>query len=265
MLNVLFIGDIIGNPGRTAVKALLPGIISKNNIDFVIANGENSAGGNGVTRDIFDELMSCNIDMLTSGNHIWDKKEVFSFIQSEPRLLRPANYPDNNPGAGFGVYNAKRPGKSAKIGVISIMGRVFLPPADDPFKAADKALAEIKKQTNIIFVDIHAEATSEKQAMGFYLDGRVSAVIGTHTHVQTADEKILSAGTGYITDAGMTGPFDSVIGMKKEIILKRFVSLMPERFEPATGDIHINAVMFSVDESSGKTMKVERLDVKYES
>jgi len=265
MLNVLFIGDIIGNPGRTAVKALLPGIIAKKNIDFVIANGENSAGGNGVTRDVYDELISFNIDMLTSGNHIWDKKEVFTFIQSEPRLIRPANYPDNNPGSGFGIYSVKRPEKTSKIGVINLVGRVFLPPADDPFKAADRALIEIKKQTNIVFVDIHAEATSEKQAIGFYLDGRVSAVIGTHTHVQTADDRILSGGTGYISDAGMTGPFDSVIGMKKEIILKRFVSLMPERFEPATGDIHLNAVIFSVDEASGKTLKIERLDIKYES
>ncbi len=264
MLNVLFIGDIIARPGRKAVKSILSELLTKKEIDFVIANGENAAGGNGITKETFDELIACNIDVITGGNHIWDKKEVFSFIQDEPRLIRPANYPANNPGSGYGIYGVKRPGKKIKIGVINVVGRVFMPPADDPFRAAENLAAEIKKQTNVIFIDMHAEATSEKQAMGFYLDGRVTAVIGTHTHVQTSDERILQGGTGYITDAGMTGPFDSVIGMKKEIILKRFLSLMPERFEPAEDDIRMNAVLFSVDESSGKTLKVERLDLKYE-
>lgn len=262
MLNILFIGDINGQPGRAAVKALLPQLIKDKKIDFVIANGENASGGFGITHESFRDLIGCGINVITMGNHTWDNKDIFKFIDSEPNLLRPANLSPGNPGKGFSIYSID--GKSAKVGVLNLSGRVFMPQADDPFRAADKIVNELRLTTPVIIVDMHAEATSEKQAMGFFLDGRASLVTGTHTHVQTSDERIFKGGTAFITDAGMTGPFDSVIGVEKEIILRRFLTSMPEKFEIAKGDVHLNAVAVSVDEVTGKAVKIERIDLKHE-
>ncbi len=261
-MNILFIGDINGKAGRKVIKNSLPAMIKNKNIDFIIANGENSAGGFGITKEKYLELLSYGIDVITTGNHIWDKKEAIDLIKCETNILRPANYPDNNPGAGYGVFEAKK--SKVKIGVINLIGRIFMPPADCPFTTAQKIVNEISSQTKIIIVDIHAEATSEKQALGFYLDGKVSAVIGTHTHVQTADERILPAGTGFITDAGMTGPFDSVIGVEKDKIIRRFLTLMPEKFDVAKNNLWLNAVLLSIDETTGKTKSIERINTKYE-
>jgi len=262
MLNILFIGDINGKAGRKVIKNLLPSLIKEKNICFVIANGENSAGGFGITKEKYVELVSTGINVITTGNHIWDKKEALELLKNESNILRPANYPENNPGAGFNVYNI--PNSNYKIGVINLIGRIFMPPAECPFLTTQKILNKISTQTNIIIVDIHAEATSEKQALGFYLDGKVSAVIGTHTHVQTADERILPNGTGFITDVGMTGPFDSVIGVEKETIIRRFLTMMPEKFEVANSDLKLNAVILSIDETTGKTKAIERINMKYE-
>ena len=264
MINVLFIGDVNGKPGRRALAALLPKLIKEKNIDFVIANGENSAGGFGITIKTFEELLRCGIDSITLGNHIWDKKDVIPILESDRRLIRPANLPEGNPGTGHAIYTIEKAGKKINIGVINLVGRVFMLAVDCPFRAADRAINEIKQNAPVIFVDMHAEATSEKQAMGFYLDGRVSGVFGTHTHVQTSDDRILDGGTAYITDAGMTGPFDSVIGVKKEIIIRRFLTGAPEKFEIAEGNVRINAVLTAVDEITGKAASIERLDIKYE-
>jgi metallophosphoesterase (TIGR00282 family) len=262
MINILFIGDINGKPGRAAVKALLPGLIKDKKIDFVIANGENASGGFGITHESFKDLIDCGINVMTMGNHTWDNKDIFKFIDSEPNLIRPANLAPGNPGKGFSIYSID--GKSTKIGVLNLTGRVFMHQADDPFRAADKIVNEMRITTPVIIVDMHAEATSEKQAMGFFLDGRVSLVAGTHTHVQTSDERIFAGGTAFITDAGMTGPFDSVIGVEKDIILRRFLTYLPEKFEIAVGDVHLNAVAVSIDEITGKALKIERIDLKYE-
>jgi metallophosphoesterase (TIGR00282 family) len=262
MLNILFIGDINGRPGRAAVRALLPGLIKEKKIDFTVANCENASGGFGINHESYRELLSCGINAVTMGNHTWDNKEIYKFIDSEPNLIRPANLPAGNPGRGFGVFPID--GKSSKIGVINLTGRVFMQPVEDPFRTAEKIVNEIRVSTPVIIVDMHAEATSEKQAMGFFLDGKVSLVAGTHTHVQTSDERIFSGGTAFITDTGMTGPFDSVIGVEKDIILRRFLTFMPEKFEIAKGDVHLNAVAVSVDEASGRAVKIERLDIKHE-
>ncbi len=263
MLNILFIGDVNGKPGRAAVKALLPGIRRDKQIDFVIANGENAAGGFGITAKTFDELVSMGIDVITTGNHIWDKKEIYTLIPVQPKLLRPANMAEENPGRGYNIYECEKNGKIHRIGVINLTGRVYLPPSDDPFRKAVKIADEIRVSTKVIIVDFHAEATSEKAALGHYLDGKVSAVIGTHTHVQTADEKILKEGTGYLTDAGMTGPHDSVIGVKKEQIIRRFLTFLPDRFELAEGDNRLNGVVVSVDEENGKCVSIERLNISH--
>ncbi len=263
MINILFIGDINGKPGRAAVKALLPGLIREMDIHFTVANAENASGGFGITKETFDELISCGINAVTMGNHTWDNKDIFKFIDSEPRLLRPFNLPSGNPGRGFGVFSID--GRPEKVGVISLNGRVFMNGNDDPFRAAEKAVNEIRLATPIIVTDMHAEATSEKQAMGFFLDGRVSLVAGTHTHVQTSDERILEKGTAFITDAGMTGPFDSVIGVEKDIILRRFLTGLPEKFEIAKNDVRINAVAVSVDEKDGKAVSVKRLELRHEA
>ena len=260
-LRILLIGDIVGKPGRKVVRRLLPDIIYKHEIDLVIANCENAAGGFGVTRDIVEELYRCDINVLTSGNHIWDKKEVGEFIEDYETLLRPANYPDGSPGRGSVLT---RNSSGDLIGVINLEGRVFMRALDCPFKVAEREIDKLKGKTNIIIVDMHAEATSEKQAIGWFLDGRVSAVLGTHTHVQTADERILPDGTAYITDVGMTGPFDSVIGIKKNLILKRFLTCIPNKFDVANRDIWLQGVMVDVDENSGKSVKIERLSVKLE-
>jgi len=258
-MKILFIGDIVGSPGRMAVRELLPSLISRKKIDFVIANCENAAAGFGVTRKNVEELYSYHIDVLTSGNHIWNKKEVLELIGDQERLLRPANYPSTTPGAGSVLIPLKT---GEYVGVLNLAGRIFMQPIDCPFVAAKNKIAELREKTKIIIVDIHAEATSEKKALGWYLDGEVSAVLGTHTHVQTADDEILPQGTAYISDVGMTGPFDSVIGIKKEIIIERFLTQMPNKFEVAEDDIRMQGVIMNIDEASGKANSIDRISVK---
>jgi metallophosphoesterase (TIGR00282 family) len=256
-MKILFIGDIVGRPGRRAVRELLPGIVEEHRIDFVIANCENAAAGLGVTADVLEELYGVGIDILTSGNHIWDKKEVMEIADDCERLLRPANYPDGAPGQGSLVMLTRG---GVDIGVINLAGRVFMHPLDCPFRTADREIDKMKKKARTILVDMHAEATSEKIAMGWYLEGRVTAVLGTHTHVQTADERILPGGTAYITDVGMTGPFDSVIGIRKEAILKRFLLQIPVKFDVAKRDIRLQGVIVEVA-PDGRAHCVERLNV----
>lgn len=254
-MKILFIGDIIGKPGRRAVRELLPQIVSDCLIDCVIANCENAAAGFGVTHDIIDELFQSHIDVLTSGNHIWDKKEVMNFIGDYKNLLRPANYPVGTPGSGSVVLPTRAGGK---VAVINLVGRVFMQPYDCPFRVAEREIEKVKHKTSAVIVDFHAEATSEKKTLGWFLDGQVSAVLGTHTHVQTADETILTKGTAYITDVGMTGPFDSVIGIKKEEILERFLTQIPNKFDVAKGDVRLQGVLLDVDEQSGRSRSIER-------
>ncbi|ATW24232.1 TIGR00282 family metallophosphoesterase [Candidatus Formimonas warabiya] len=243
-MRILFIGDIVGKPGRDILRQQLRNIQDKFSIDFTIANGENAAGGAGINKRIFDEISNYGVDVITMGNHVWDKKEIFDFIENEPRILRPANYPKGTPGKGWNIFSFPN---QLKIAVINLSGRVFLPALDCPFQNIDLILSQIKGQTTHIIVDFHAEATSEKQAMGWYLDGRVSAVLGTHTHVQTADARILNRGTAYITDVGMTGPRDSVLGVDKELVIKKFTTSLPVRFEVAGGDIQLNAVIIEIN------------------
>jgi len=261
MLRILMIGDIVGRPGRTIVKEKLPSLRSEYEVDFVIANGENAAGGNGITEKIAQELFDCGIDFLTMGNHIWDNKDVFNFIEGENRIVRPANYPDA-PGSGYQIVQTE---KGHKIGILNISGRTFMPPLDCPFKTADSIIEKISSVTKIIIVDFHAEATSEKIAMGWYLDGRASLVAGTHTHVQTADEKILPNGTAYITDLGMTGPIDSVLGINTESIIYKFLTQMPVRFEVAKGPSELNGIVVDLDELTGKALAIERIRATLEN
>lgn len=259
-MKILFISDIIGKPGRRAVCDLLPEIVGRNDIDLTIANCENAAGGFGITRDVVDELFQNHVNVLTSGNHVWDKKEAEEFIGDYPHLLRPANLPPGAPGRGSVLV----PVASGKlVGVINLMGRVFMRPVDCPFRTAEAEIASLGESTGVIIVDMHAEATSEKQAMGWFLDGRVSAVIGTHTHVQTADERILTKGTAYISDAGMTGPFDSVIGVQKESVVRGFLTGMLSRFDVARRDTWLQGVLIDVDEKTGKALRIERVSQKY--
>jgi hypothetical protein len=258
-MRILFIGDIVGKPGRRAVRELVPEIISQYGIDFVIANCENAAAGFGVTRDVVEELFESRIHVLTSGNHIWDKKEVMEFAEDYKSLLRPANYPSGAPGWGSVVMSDA---SGIHVGVISLVGRIFMTPVDCPFRKAEKEIDILKKKAKIIVVDIHAEATSEKEALGWFLDGRVSAVVGTHTHVQTADEKILPEGTAYITDAGMTGPFNSIIGIRKDLILERFLLQLPNKFVVAKDDVRLQGVVIDIDEKSGKARGIQRLTMK---
>jgi len=259
MVRIMMVGDIVGRPGRNAVKELVKALRAKYGLDAVIANGENAAAGSGITQQIANELYTAGIDVITMGNHTWDKKEVFEFIEHDPLLIRPANYPPGTPGKGSVVLRLRG---GLKLGVINLAGRVFLPPLDCPFRAAESIVQEMRRETNLIIIDFHAEATSEKIAFGWYMDGKVSAVIGTHTHVQTADERILPLGTGYITDVGMTGPRDSVLGIDKDLVIRRFVSQLPVRFEVAGGPVQFNALLLDIDESSGKTSKIERIDEK---
>ena len=254
-LHVLFIGDIMGKPGRKAVKQFLKPIQSEYKIDVTIANAENAAAGKGLTKQIAEELYDHGIQFLTMGNHVWDQREIMKFIDGEPRLVRPANYPVGAPGQGFGILRTM----GLKIGILNLSGRIFLPPLDDPFSCAIRCINLIKQETPIILVDFHAEATSEKVALGWFLDGKVSAVVGTHTHIQTADARVLNEGTAYITDVGMTGPRDSVLGIKKEIIINRFLTQLPAKFEVASGAVQINAVVLDIDEKSGKTRRIERI------
>ncbi len=257
-MKVLFIGDIIGRPGRNYLKAQLHAIIERYGVDLVIANAENAAGGFGITEKAAEELFSYGIHVLTSGNHIWDKKEAVQYLQKEDRILRPFNYPPGTPGIGSLVY----PLHGKKVAVLNLQGRVFMPNIDCPFRTADEEIKRLSKETDIVFIDFHAEATSEKIAMGYYLDGRASAVIGTHTHVQTADERVLPKGTAYITDVGMTGPKDSTIGVKNEQVLDRFLYSMPTRFEVAKGPIEFSAVVVEVNEENGRSTAIQRLQIR---
>jgi 2',3'-cyclic-nucleotide 2'-phosphodiesterase len=255
-VNLLLVGDIVGRPGRELVRRGLRAVIDAHGVDLVIANAENAAAGFGVTKDIGDSLLEAGIDVMTSGNHIWDKKEALDYIKAEPRLLRPANFPAGVPGRGSYVAQT---GDGRAVGVINAMGRVFMQPLDDPFAVVLREIESIRHRTRVIIVDFHAEATSEKIAMGWHLDGRVTAIIGTHTHVQTADERILPKGTAYLTDVGMTGPHDSIIGMEVEPSLARFLTGMPAKFEPATGNARLNAVLVEADERTGRATRVARI------
>ena len=259
-MKVLFIGDIVGEPGRKALRNGLPSLIDKQKIDFVIANAENAAGGFGITRLICEELFSVGVNILTSGNHIWDKKEAIQYIMEEKRLLRPANYPDEAP--GYGSIIAETPA-GEKIAVLNLAGRVFMNQLDCPFKTAKAALSKIKEETRVVIVDFHAEATSEKAAIGWFLDGEVSAVIGTHTHVQTADEKILPEGTAFITDVGMTGPINSIIGVKTELVISKFLTQVPVRFETAKGLSMLSCVVLEIDTKTGRAVSIERLQLTF--
>jgi metallophosphoesterase (TIGR00282 family) len=245
-MRVLFIGDIVGSPGRQIVQDRLADIVSQRQIDLVIANGENSASGFGITPRLADELLGMGIDVLTGGNHSWDRKEILEYMPHQPRLLRPGNFPEGVPGTGTYVGVAKN---GLKYAVLNLQGRVFLTPIDDPFRKADEELAKLPADVAFVFVDMHAETTSEKVAMGWYLDGRVTAVVGTHTHVATADEHVLPQGTAYITDVGMTGPHAGVIGMDREAIIKRFLDGLPARFEVASGDVQMNCVLIETDDA----------------
>jgi 2',3'-cyclic-nucleotide 2'-phosphodiesterase len=260
-MTILFIGDIVGRPGRDLVQKGLRALVDHYDVDMTIANAENAAAGFGLTRDIGETLLGWGIDVMTSGNHIWDKKEVLEYIAVEPRLLRPANYPAGVPGRGSCIAQT-RDGRS--VGVINVMGRVFMAPLDDPFAVALREIDGLRHRARIIIVDMHAEATSEKIAMGWHLDGRVTAVIGTHTHVQTADERVLPGGTAYLTDAGMTGPHDSIIGMEKEPSLARFLNGMPAKFEPASGNRRLNGAVIEADDKTGRATKITRISYSAE-
>ncbi|RKY37279.1 MAG: TIGR00282 family metallophosphoesterase [Candidatus Omnitrophota bacterium] len=257
-MRILIFGDIVGKPGRQAVHKILPELKYREKIDFVIANGENSAGGSGITPKIFNELICSGIDVLTSGDHIFKNKEILQVIDYQDRLLRPANYPDEVYGRGFCVIKAK---SGQKIGVLNLLGRVFMEPLDCPFRKSLEIIKQIREQTSIIIVDMHAEATSEKIAMGWYLNGKVSVVLGTHTHVQTADERVLPefGHTAYITDIGMTGAIDSVIGRKVEQILKRFLNHTPEKFEVAVKNVELQGIIVEIDEHTGAAKSIKRV------
>jgi metallophosphoesterase (TIGR00282 family) len=260
-VKLLFLGDIVGKPGRQAVARELHRLVDRHLVDLVIANGENAAGGFGITEETAADLYKCGIHVLTSGNHIWDKKDAYDFINREEKLLRPANYPDGTPGKGSAVFATAG---GTKVAVLNLEGRVFMNNLDCPFRVADREIARLQAETPIILVDFHAEATSEKASLGWYLDGRVSALIGTHTHIQTADERILPDGTAYLTDAGMTGGFDSVIGVKKEEAIARFLSQLPVKFDVAKSNLRLNGIVISVDELSGKAIAVERINISCE-
>ncbi|HOR85662.1 MAG TPA: TIGR00282 family metallophosphoesterase [Bacillota bacterium] len=253
-MNILFIGDVVGRPGRNYLSRNLPRLIEENSIDFTIVNGENSAGGIGITKNTYDELVSLGIDMITLGNHSWVKKEILEFIEESDKLVRPANYPNGAPGMGYRI--AEKSGR--KIAVINLCGRVYMDCIECPFKTIDAILSDIKEKADIIIVDFHAEATSEKLAMGWYLDGKVHAVLGTHTHVQTSDERILPCGTAYITDVGMTGPKESVLGVEKETVIRKFMTGMPARFEVAGGEAGIGAAKIQLDDSN-KVIGINRI------
>ncbi|MBF0538379.1 MAG: TIGR00282 family metallophosphoesterase [Nitrospirae bacterium] len=255
-MRVLFIGDVFGRPGRLLLKAILPGLVNREHIDFVITNGENAAGGFGITEKTATELFSYGVDCITTGNHVWDKKEVVQYIARNERLLRPLNYPAGVPGAGSGIYTLK---DKTKIGVINLSGRVFMNAIDCPFRTAVAEVQRLSREVRTIIVDMHAEATSEKLALGYYLDGKVSAVIGTHTHVQTADEQILPGGTAYLTDVGMTGPIKSVIGVKVEQIIEKFLFQIPMRYEVASGGCVLSAAMIDVNNDNGNATAIKRL------
>jgi metallophosphoesterase (TIGR00282 family) len=256
-MRILFVGDIFGKPGRNVVQEKLPGIIQKHRIDFCVANVENAAAGFGITPEIADQFLQGEIDLLTTGNHIWDKRAILPYVREQPRLLRPHNYPSGVPGTGIYVGNTR---DGIRVGVLNLQGRVFMPPLDCPFTVGWAAIEQIRKQTRIIIVDFHAEATSEKQGFGWHVDGKVSAVLGTHTHVQTADERILPKGTAFITDIGMTGPYDSVIGSLPESALQRLIQQVPVRLEPATGNVRFCGAIIDIDEETGLARSIVRIN-----
>ena len=260
-MRILFIGDIFGKPGREIARRAVPALVERRDIDLVIANVENSASGFGVTGDIADTILGYGVDVMTSGNHIWDKKEVLEYIPRQPKLLRPANFPPGAPGRGSYLARTRT---GEPVGVVNVMGRIFMPPLDDPFAVVLREIETLRAKTRVIIVDFHAEATSEKVAMAWHLDGRATAVIGTHTHVQTADERILPKGTACLTDAGMTGPHDSIIGVTAEAALGRFLNGMPAKFEAATGPGRLNAIIVTAEPATGKATAIERLNLSAE-
>jgi metallophosphoesterase (TIGR00282 family) len=257
-VKVLFIGDIFGEPGRRALAKAVPRLVAQRQIDIVIGNGENAAGGFGITPELAEELFDLGLAVITTGNHAWDKKEILDYFPREPRLLRPANYPGGVPGHGSVVVESA---SGEQLGVLQLMGRAYMPTLDCPFQVAKKEMADLKKRTPAVIVDMHAEATSEKMAMGHYLDGEAVAVVGTHTHVQTADDQILPKGTAYVTDIGMTGPLHSVIGVKKELAIEKFLTGMPRRFEVASGPSVFCAVLLELDARLGKALSIERVRI----
>jgi len=261
-VKLLFIGDIVGQPGRNAVKTLLPKLREQRALDFVIANGENSAGGSGITPKTAGEIFDAGVDVITSGDHLWDQKEVMELLGGEKRFLRPLNYPTGTPGRGSGVFEIRNSefGIRNSIAVLNVQGRTFMqPPLDNPFLLAAAEVKRLRERTKIIFVDFHAEATSEKIAFGRFLDGQVSAVVGTHTHVQTADEQILPRGTAYLTDAGFPGPHDGCLGREIEPVIKKFLTGMPQRFEVAKNRVQLHGAVIEIDDASGKAIKIQRV------
>lgn len=259
LVKILFIGDIVGRPGRIAVRECLPRLVGDLAPDIVVANGENAAGGFGITPDIAEELFKLGVDVITSGNHIWDKKEIYDYIRSEKKLLRPANYPEGAPGAGSVLFECA---SGAKVGIVNLLGRVFMESVDCPFRAGRSLVQRLKAETPVVMVDMHAETTSEKTALAWHLDGMASAVIGTHTHVQTSDERVLPGGTAFIADAGMTGPTESVIGIKREIVVERFVTQMPVRFELAGRGVELQGAFMEVESSAGRAISIKRIKVE---
>ena len=259
-MNVLYLGDIVGKPGRNLVKDHLANLKKEFNVSLCIANGENVAQGRGITERTANELFQAGVDVFTSGNHLWDKKESLNFIASEQRVVKPYNYQEKALGSKYYIFNTA---ESKKVAILCMLGQVFMAPADSPYSSIDRILPEINEKADIIFLDFHAEATAEKRALGFFLDGKITALIGSHTHIQTADEEILPGGTAYITDAGMTGPHDSVIGIDKDIILTKFTSGMPQRYDVASGGLQINGVVVSVDDNTGKATDIIRIKRKY--
>jgi metallophosphoesterase (TIGR00282 family) len=257
-LNILFIADIVGRPGRWAVSQLLPDLKRTHQIDFTLANVENAAGGFGLTKEIAKKIHTYGVDCLTSGNHIWDRKDIYPYLDEDPRILRPANYPPDAPGRGTAVFQTAT---GEKVGVLNIQGRVYIKEIDCPFKVADREIERLKEETSLVVVDMHAEATSEKIALGWHLGGKVSAVLGSHTHVQTADETILPGGTAYITDVGMTGSHDSVIGFNKEDALARFLLQIPRRFTLGKGDIRFCGALVTVDPQTGRAEAIQRINI----
>ena len=262
-MKLLFIGDIVGQPGRRAVAELLPKLRGEHHLEFIVANGENSAGGSGITPRIAEELFSAGVDVITTGDHLWDQKEVMELLASEKRFLRPLNYPPGTPGQGSGIFPIPKPRARTQdpilIAVLNAQGRTFMPPLENPFLLAAEEVKRLRQQTKIIFVDFHAEATSEKIAFARMLDGQVSAVVGTHTHVQTADEQIFPGGTAYLSDAGFTGPHESVLGREIEPVLKRFLTGMPQRFEVAKDRVLLHGAVIEIDDASGKAVKIQRV------
>jgi len=260
-VNLLFLGDIVGQPGRRAVRELLPRLRAEHAVSVVVANGENSAGGSGITPKTAEEIFAAGVDVITSGDHLWDQKEVTGLLESEPRFLRPLNYPPGTPGQGGRVF---RLDGQPPFAVVNVQGRVFMAALEDPFRLLQSEIPRLRRETPVILVDVHAEATSEKIALARMLDGQVSAVIGTHTHVQTADARVLTGGTAFMTDVGMCGPWDSVIGVKKELVLERFLSQRPVQFEPARRDVWLQGAIVDIDDSTGKARSIERVQEKDE-